>query len=140
MQTFLPYQSFQQSAFCLDRARLGKQRVECKQIYTALVDPTYGWQSHPAVVMWRGHEQALALYALVICEEWLARGYADTLRQWFADRAVVTAAPVSFPSWLGNEAFHASHRSNLLRKSPDWYRQFGWSEPATLEYVWPKAA
>lgn len=41
------------------------------------------------------------------------------------------------PPWFGREDFHASHRSNLLRKHPDWYRQFGWYEPDDLPYVWP---
>lgn len=32
---------------------------------------------------------------------------------------------------------HASHRSNLLRKEPEYYTQFGWTEPPDLPYVWP---
>ncbi|MFN7881952.1 MAG: pyrimidine dimer DNA glycosylase/endonuclease V, partial [bacterium] len=32
MQTFLPSPSFAESARILDNKRLGKQRVECKQI------------------------------------------------------------------------------------------------------------
>jgi hypothetical protein len=38
---------------------------------------------------------------------------------------------------LGDEAFHASHRSNLLRKDRDYYGAFGWTEPDDLPYVWP---
>ena len=41
------------------------------------------------------------------------------------------------PPWLGNEKFHAAHRSNLLRKNPVWYDKFGWREPNNLPYVWP---
>jgi hypothetical protein len=41
------------------------------------------------------------------------------------------------PPWLGDNTFHASHKSNLLRKDPVWYGQFGWSEPTDLPYVWP---
>jgi len=33
MQTFLPYADFKESAQCLDYRRLGKQRVEAKQIH-----------------------------------------------------------------------------------------------------------
>lgn len=36
MQTFLPYPDFRQSAKVLDRARLGKQRVECLQLARAI--------------------------------------------------------------------------------------------------------
>lgn len=135
MQTFLPHPSFAASAACLDYRRLGKQRVECKQIYTALVDPSYGWQSHPAVQMWRGHETALASYGFAICWAWVKRGYRDTLLPWFEERLPNTRLVT--PAWVGDKAFHASHRSNLLRKDPEWYGQFQWSEPTTLEYVWP---
>lgn len=140
MQTFLPYPNFSQSARCLDNKRLGKQRVEAKQIYLALTDPTYGWQHHPAVKMWRGHEAALAHYGKLICVEWIRRGFQDTLFSWF-DSCIIDAAIMGKtscdPAWIGNESFHASHRSNLLRKDPVWYGQFGWAEPNDLPYVWP---
>ena len=135
MQTFLPYESFVMSAACLDRQRLGKQRVECKQIYNALTDPSYGWQSHPAVTMWRGHKEALALYASCICLEWRKRGYKDSLLPWFEERCADPAIVV--PTWLGQRAFHQSHKSNLLRKNPVWYSGFEWNVLNDLPYIWP---
>lgn len=42
MQTFLPYKSFVKSAACLDMRRLGKQRVEAKQILMALTGESKG--------------------------------------------------------------------------------------------------
>lgn len=42
--------------------------------------------------------------------------------------------------WLGDPAFHASHRSNLLRKNAEHYGAFGWTESPDLEYVWPVRA
>jgi hypothetical protein len=41
------------------------------------------------------------------------------------------------PAWLGDESIHASHRSNLIRKDPKFYAQYGWSEGPDLPYVWP---
>lgn len=136
MQTFLPYGTFLASAICLDYRRLGKQRVECKQIYSALTDPAYGWQNHPAVTMWRGYEAALARYGVYICKEWRKRGYSDTLLPWFEDRSLA-GATIDYPKWLGTLAFHHSHQSNLLRKDPTWYGKFNWDVPADLPYVWP---
>ena len=78
MQTFLPYPDYAASAKVLDRQRLGKQRVENLQIIKALLDPTYGWQNHPAVKMWRGHIISLLDYQAAICSEWVGRGYKDT--------------------------------------------------------------
>jgi len=46
--------------------------------------------------------------------------------------------PVVHPAWLGTDTFHASHRSNLLRKDPDYYGQWGWTEPSDLPYIWPQ--
>lgn len=59
MQTFLPSPNFTQSAQFLDPQRLGKQRVEALQILTALTNPAYGWQHHPAVQMWRDSKMML---------------------------------------------------------------------------------
>lgn len=136
MQTFLPFDSFFLSAKALDYRRLGKQRVECKQILRALMGETKGWVNHPATKMWKGHEYALCAYAYDICSEWRHRGYNDTLLPYFED--LIYELPIcSNPKWLGDKAFHASHRSNLLRKDPVHYSQFGWKEPPDLPYVWP---
>ena len=43
MQTFLPDPDFARSARCLDRLRLGKQRVEVLQLLRALLVPGSGW-------------------------------------------------------------------------------------------------
>ena len=145
MQTFLPYADFAESAAVLDRSRLGKQRVENLQIMGTLQDPSRGWRNHPAVRMWRGCEIALMRYQDAICYEWTKiRGYRDTcfvktlalmdLDEFQWQRGFVDGP---YPNWLGDEDLHVSHRSNLLRKNEEWYRQFGWTEPTTLEYVWP---
>jgi len=138
MQTFLPYPDFAASAACLDNKRLGKQRVECLQILKALSDETYGWQNHPAVEMWCIYKRPLLNYGKAICAEWLKRGYKDTCY----GKMVVLLDEFDIvyyrkPTWLGNSAFHDSHRSNLLRKDPIHYGQFGWTEPNNLPYVWP---
>jgi hypothetical protein len=134
MQTFLPYPHFAESAKVLDYRRLGKQRVEVLQLLKALQGGG-GWSNHPAAKMWRGYEDALVYYGTVMCREWLNRGYKDTCLdkiQSFATKSVITEPP-----WLGDSDFHAAHRSNLLRKDPVHYGQFGWTEPNDLPYIWP---
>jgi len=138
MQTFLPHASFTRSAQSLDRQRLGKQRVETLQIMKALNDPSYGWQNHPAVKMWRGHRGALMMYQEAICNEWTARGYKDTCLE--KTRELIQDVPTSewlSPDWLGNYELHESHRSNLTRKLPEWYGEL-WNESPDLPYVWPE--
>lgn len=138
MQTFLPLEGFRASAVVLDRQRLGKQRVETMQLLNALLDGG-GWSNHPAARMWRGYEGALLVYGLEICASWTSRGYKDTCY----DKLVAIGQAHDLrdptpPPWVGDPGFHASHRSNLLRKDPAWYRQFGWDEPDDLPYVWPE--
>ena len=146
MQTFLPYASFRKSFECLDYRRLGKQRVEAFQLLVANGDPwalevrarrtgktdtPKGWVNHPAAVMWRHYNACLRSYYNLCIEEWVKRGYNSTMEM------APLPDTIEIPMWLGNDAFHASHRSNLLRKDPEYYGQFGWSEPHDLEYVWP---
>lgn len=136
MQTFLPYPSFAESAHCLDRQRLGKQRVEALQLLRALRGDTRGWANHPAARMWRGHESALAFYGIIVCLEWRARGYRDTTLEKIV--ALTPFAKPVYPPWIGDEAFHRAHRSNLLRKAPKHYGGLpGFDVPADLPYVWP---
>ena len=130
MQTFLPTTDFEECARVLDWRRLGKQRVEAQQILNALRRGG-GWKNHPAVRMWRGYIPALTAYRNAMITEWKRRGYNNTMRRTRA------RAPVVMPPWLGDDALHASHRSNLLRKLPDHYGKLGWTEPPTLPYVWP---
>lgn len=128
MQTFLPYSDFVASARVLDYRRLGKQRIEARQILTALSDPEYGWQNHPAVKMWRGYVEALKAYFNAISREWVERGYQHNL-------GFFVVEDYELPVWLGNEEFHYSHRSKLYQKNPNYY--FGWTGIAVVDYVWP---
>lgn len=141
MQTFLPYPSFVESARVLDSKRLGKQRVECLQILKALTNIRYGWQYHPAVRMWRGHGLVLVEYGYAVCAEWVGRGYADSCWAKLGLLAEqIEQGQARMPPWLGDPMFHASHRSNLLRKDPEHYGEFGWSEGIGLAYVWPRSS
>lgn len=141
MQTFLPYPDLEKSARCLDNKRLGKQRVECKQILLALRGESKGWQNHPAVKQWRGNELFLCAYARHCCAEWIARGFKDSLFAFFNEGIEPF---LYFPIWFGNQEYHASHRAALLAKKPDWYGRFGWAEAPAIPdekgrfpYVWP---
>jgi hypothetical protein len=150
MQTFLPYESYTKSAQHLDNKRLGKQRVECKQLLLALGVPIgehvpgkSGWKNHPATRMWRGYENALLVYSFSMCMEWQLRGYKDNLGDEFVRAYAIRAygepeeRTAPRPPWASMPEVYASHRSNLLRKDKDFYGKFGWTEPDDLPYVWP---
>ena len=153
MQTFLPYPDFAESARVLDARRLGKQRVETLQIIRALTRPTYGWQHHPAVLMWRGHEEALGAYGLAIVREWVERGRADTTAATMAvdlaaagvrtpprtQRQLARLKRTGLPAWFGDADFHRSHRASLMRKDAAHYGNYfdDVGDGSGIDYVWP---
>ncbi|KXA95115.1 hypothetical protein AKJ65_02540 [candidate division MSBL1 archaeon SCGC-AAA259E19] len=130
MQTFLPYPSFQKSAEVLDFRRLGKQRSEALIILRAIKIGN-DWSNHPATKMWEGYERALKLYHDTVIKEWIKRGYENNMDLFNVKTSV------DYPPWLGDERLHDSHKSNLLRKNPDYYSQFNWEVPDDLDYFWP---
>ena len=131
MQTFIPSTSPSECAKVLDWRRLGKQRVEAMQILNCLETPN-SWVNHPAVEMWRGYEEYLKVYANIIIEEWIYRGYNNNMKLY-----KINWSRVEFPSWWSDDRIHSSHRANLLRKDPKHYGQFGWSEEPAEGYWWP---
>ena len=145
MQTFLPYANFQKSARSLDYRRLGKQRVEGMQILNAL-SPDYdkkGWVNHPATQMWRGYEECLKVYVNTIINEWIDRGYKNTMSMYDVDVAKLQSEN-AIPTWLGHAELHKSHRINLLRKDYEFYApqytldaHLSTNEIESYPYWWP---
>jgi hypothetical protein len=133
MQTFLPYADFGASVQILDYRRLGKQRVEAKHLLDILTglkaDSRY--RNHPAVKMWRGYENALTVYYNECVREWVRRGFNNNMP------LLPEITNPKMPPFVGNEAFHLSHMSNLIRKNPDFYRQkFPAGTPDDKPYIW----
>jgi len=132
MQTFLPYKSYKESFKVLDYKRLGKQRVEAFQVLNVLLGRTTtgGWRNHPITKMWKGYENALKEYLNECIDEWISRGYNNTMKH------EVIVGSVKYPKWLGNDLFHSSHRANLLRKDEGFYSKFLWTEDSSNPYCW----
>jgi hypothetical protein len=134
MQTFVPENTFADIALVLDYRRLGKQRVETYQILRANLGLVKGWVNHPASKMWRGHEAGLCAYGLAMCDAWTAKGYKDTCAD--AMRELVRPDANDLPDWWGRQDIMESHRSNLVRKFPEHYRNFYPNVVDNLDYVW----
>lgn len=135
MQTFAPSSDMLKCGLILDRSRLGKQRVEALQLIRCNTDVTLGWKNHPAAKMWADNMGGLIAYGITICDVWIARGYKDTCKE-----KILSYGDPDFndmPFWWGDERVHSSHRSNLLRKDPEYYSQFCWEENSEMPYFWP---
>lgn len=133
MQTFLPHKNFKKTVKVLDYRRLGKQRVEAYQILNIITQrtDTKGWRNHPAVLMWKNYPNALKEYFNTCIDEWEKRNYKNNMKR------EIIRGKISYPKWLGQEDFHSAHRSNLIRKDPEYYSRFNWKESDNLPYIWP---
>lgn len=135
----MPYDDFYVSLNCLDNKRLGKQRVEAKQILNVLLNrprkdgqPYKGWLNHPCVRMWRGYENALKEYFNISVMVWEERGFKNTMEYEDHD------GRVPLPGWMHEPILNFSHRSNLLRKDYDYYSKYGWQHEVSPDepYAW----
>lgn len=133
MQTFLPYKDFDKSAHVLDSKRLNKQILEGYQILKVLnnPDPRAGWRNHPAVKMWRGHENGLFDYILAMVREADRRGIkTDKNMDNLINLRVATIKDWGdgLPEWFSNKSIMAkvttTHKANLYRKDPIFYMDF----------------
>lgn len=132
----MPKPDIFESVRSLDSQRLGKQRVEGFQILNVAIAGQGAWYRHPATQMVKFHLGFLFLYVQAACEEWMNRGHEDTV----LDKIKGLRSPLwsyKNPHWFGDAKFHRSHRSNLIRKYPGYYRDIlRWDEPDDLPYVW----
>ena len=138
MQVFLPYPDFKKSLESLDDKRLGKQRVEIYQLIAGLEGrPTKTGKpyhirrvNHPISKMFRDNLPALKQYLNDSIDVWVARGKNNTMQKEVINEEIV------MPKWFGNDAFHKSHRANLLRKDANYYGAHGWNDDPSLPYRW----
>ena len=135
VNTFIPYADFAKCAKVLDNKRLGKQRVEAKQILNILLNmtTTAGWRNHPVVKMWAGYEKALIQYYNTIVAEWIKRGFRNTMP------IFKITGKISYPWFIGNKSVHLSHQANLLRKDFKYYSKYFKHVPAEYTkytYIW----
>jgi hypothetical protein len=158
MQTFLIDKDLQNSSQLLDYRRLGKQRVEAIQVADVLLrkagllnDGKKGWINHVVLSYWYNEEgnwlPALLDYTQVTIDEWISRGYKNTidLTKW---RNLVGQYPYLFrfdnPPWAKYaDEIILTHRAKLLQKDTVYYMNtfmehniaipFNWQN---MEYKW----
>jgi len=80
--------------------------------------------------MWRNYVPLLKEYLNASIDEWIERGFKNTMDKEDVDMAL------DYPPWFGNERFHDSHKSNLLKKDFEFYSQYRWNVDPSDPYVW----
>jgi hypothetical protein len=160
MQTFLSETTFSGSAEVLDKRRLNSQFKEARQIMDVLFakpredGKKIGWQNHPAVLMWKGHEYYLWLYIKRIREECIYRGIKVVKNTEAVNKHIhLIDSPDTCqdpPLWWSDETLRnrviMTHRARLFVKDPVHYAKYEqWVEPAKelvccvgkCNYFWP---
>jgi len=118
MNTFLPFDSFEKSAACLDKRRCFKQLVEAHQILNVLDMKSSGWANHPAVKMWVGCREYLQWYYNVFYK-YCVHTHKINIKKLPEPALLLMYIDPWRPKWLGYPAFHESMRRNLYRKAID---------------------
>lgn len=130
MQVFRPYIDWKRSAAVLDDRRLGKQRVECKQVLNVILrrlglirDGKKGWINHPIVLMYfnRGKPFVRDLKGFfgACVEEWRRRGFSNSIN--LRDIEVILDEIESADGTPVTRVHEIEYRRILLIKDPRHY-------------------
>ena len=136
VNTFVIADTPEECAKMLDYKRLGKQRVEAKQIIDTLehYDEKKGWKNHPALLMWKDNINALKYYYNCMVDEWIFRGYKNEMKKYDIKGDVV------YPWWFHNKYVQLSHKCSLYRKNTKYYRNLTIdNEFLKVGYIWPSS-
>ena len=115
-----------ETAMILDKKRLNKQIVECRQILSALNGESKAWRNHPCTVQYEGHERWLELYM-------------ECLSAWMSN-APLTAQTASLVAEMFHkplfhtEPYFDSMKRRLYTKDPVHYAQ--WDVYGTSDVNW----
>lgn len=126
MQVFI-IGSVLETAQSLDKRRLNKQIIECKQILDALYGTGKGWFNHPIVKMYKGYEKWLCAYKW--CLEEYQRKDSDFLMLMHYNNFCED----NKPPFLIEEYFNQMKR-RLYTKDNNFYKQ--WEELGESEINW----
>ena len=121
MQVFVPYVEPYFVAQSLDKRRLNKQVLECRQIIKAINGESDAWKNHPVVKMYKNHMIWLIFYTM--CLDAYRKGHLKEARRYN------TVAHIYAPSFIKDWRVTSHHRARLYTKDPEYYRN-----------VWPHLA
>ncbi|ADY02014.1 hypothetical protein VMUT_1813 [Vulcanisaeta moutnovskia 768-28] len=130
MQVFRPYIEYRKSAQFLDNLRLGKQRVETKQVLLAILrrmgiinDGKRGWVNHPIVLMYYNNGNPyiddLINYFYALVDEWESRGFRNSIS--LNDVEVYLKYVNGIPGTPITPIIAREYRRVLLLKDPCYY-------------------
>jgi hypothetical protein len=85
---------------------------DCKQV-------KFAWCNHPCTRMWYYHIDALKAYVNSIIQEWIRRGYNNTMKMYYTNQTYER------PWWMGYFTSYLDYADVLQRKNADHYSFLG---------------
>lgn len=136
MQTFLSHYCALDIARSLDDKRLNKQILECDQLLDLILGiKDNQWKNHPACRMWIDYPDVLLFYRNTMRDEWRYRGKNDS--RGYRHDISVDIDNITYPPFMQDPRIILSHRSNLMKKYPQFYSKYGWMDFGLEGYYWP---
>ena len=127
-----------ETAMALDKRRLNKQIIECKQILDAL-EGAKAWRNHPAILQYRGYTGWLIAYQSCLRYYYKGTYVKNTcydcevvLRNCLAAERLCESLT---PPFHTKEYFDQMKR-RLYTKDPDYYRQWEHLGKSEINYYW----
>ena len=124
MQIFLPFLDIIEVAICLDKRRLHKQIVECKQIAKAITGESQSWKNHPVTKMYQNNLGFVNAYTKVLEKYWqlYKEGKDDTLiKEDIEIQSLNKEAMNLLPSFVKNEEYLNTMKGRLFIKDSVHY-------------------
>ena len=109
----------------LDKRRLNKQIIECRQILKAIKGESKAWVNHPCVKMYRSHERWLCKYQFSL--EYYRTGRSNSARRWSEDADFIRPH-------FQNETFFSQMKRRLYTKDNVYYSQ--WANLGESDVNW----
>lgn len=125
-----------ETAQALDRKRLNKQIIECKQILAAIDGDTEAWINHPATIQYRKHPLWLRSYLFCLCHYRNAEvvSYEQLKKDEMRRAKALSVAADEYRPPFHTEAYFDSMKRRLYTKDPEHYAQ--WADLGTSEVNW----
>lgn len=123
MQVFVPFTEPLKTAQCLDKKRLNKQIIECRQLIRTIRGESRSWANHPVTKMYSHPELFKYMQYYVQCLKYYKDGALEMADN-YSRMAVGYLEKTQEAKYILSEKFCDQHKRRLYAKDPEHYVQF----------------
>ena len=116
-----------ETAKVLDKKRLNKQIIECRQILKAINGETKAWANHPCTIQYRDNKEWLIAY--IHCLEAFYTKDIDKARVW-------NCYAMDFKPNFHTQGYFDNMKRRLYTKDKEHYKQFAYLGESYENWYW----